>query len=78
MAARLFPLPTLSRRRSALDFRHDRLGAQWPERCWAVEVVGHRHQANPWLDQPLLPQAINSLTTELWDARFSQAEGRYA
>ncbi|WP_091752161.1 hypothetical protein [Brevundimonas sp. 374] len=36
------------------------------------------HQTNPWLDQPLLPQAINSLMTELWDAGFSQTEIRDA
>lgn len=36
------------------------------------------HQTNPWPDQPLLPQAINSLMTELWDAGFSQTEIRDA
>ncbi|ASD26700.1 hypothetical protein [Brevundimonas diminuta] len=36
------------------------------------------HQTNPWPDRPLLPQAINSLMTELWDAGFSQTEIRDA
>ncbi|MBD3837607.1 hypothetical protein [Brevundimonas sp.] len=36
------------------------------------------HRTNPWPDQHLLPQAINSLMTELWDAGFSQTEIRDA
>ena len=36
------------------------------------------HRTNPWPDQPLLPQAINSLMTELWDVGFSQTEIREA
>ena len=36
------------------------------------------YQTNPWPDQPILPQAINSLMTELWDAGFGQTEIRDA
>ena len=31
-------------------------------------------ETNPWPDQPVLEQAINSLATELWDRCFSQTE----
>ena len=36
------------------------------------------HQTNPWPHIPLLPNAINHLMTELWDAGFSQTEIRDA
>lgn len=29
---------------------------------------------NPWPENPVLGQAINTLATELWDRRFSLAE----
>jgi len=34
--------------------------------------------SNPWPDQPVLEQAINTLATELWDRCFSQTEIRSA
>ena len=34
--------------------------------------------ANPWPEQPLLPQAINYLMTELWDRGFGQSQIREA
>lgn len=36
------------------------------------------HQSNPWPDHPVLPKAMTSLMTELWDAGFSQTEIRGA
>lgn len=35
-------------------------------------------KANPWPKQPLLPQAMNYLITELWDRGFSQTQIRQA
>lgn len=35
-------------------------------------------RTNPWPDQPLLPQAVNYLMTELWDRGFSQTQIRQA
>ena len=32
------------------------------------------HETNPWPEQPVLEQAINSLATELWDRCFTQTE----
>lgn len=32
------------------------------------------HEANPWPENPVLGQAINTLATELWDRGFSQME----
>lgn len=42
------------------------------------EDLSDLHRGNPWPDQPLLPQAINYLMTELWDQGFSQSEIREA
>ncbi len=36
------------------------------------------HESNPWPDFPLLPSAMSSLMTELWDNGFSQSEIREA
>ena len=36
------------------------------------------HITNPWPEQPLLPQAMIYLMTELWDGCFSQTEIREA
>lgn len=36
------------------------------------------HDTNPWPNQPVLPEAINTLMTELWDNGFSQTEIREA
>lgn len=36
------------------------------------------HVANPWPDQPVLPQAMIYLMTELWDHCFSQTAIREA
>ena len=33
---------------------------------------------NPWPDQPVLAQALNTLATELWDRSFSLTEIRAA
>ena len=32
------------------------------------------HKTNPWPDNPVLAQAINTLGTELWDRFFSVSE----
>ena len=32
------------------------------------------HQTNPWSENPVLEQAINTLATELWDRGFSQTD----
>jgi len=32
------------------------------------------HDTNPWPDQPVLAQAINTLATELWDRSFGLTE----
>ena len=36
------------------------------------------HDTNPWPEQPVLAQAINTLATELWDRCFSLTEIRTA
>jgi hypothetical protein len=36
------------------------------------------NDTNPWPDNPVLPQAINTLATELWDQCFSLTEIRAA
>jgi hypothetical protein len=36
------------------------------------------HDTNPWPENPVLEQAINTLATELWDCCFSQTEIRTA
>jgi hypothetical protein len=36
------------------------------------------HETNPWPENPVLEQAINTLATELWDRCFSQTEIRTA
>lgn len=32
------------------------------------------HQANPWPEQPVLPSAIQTLATELWDRCFCASD----
>ena len=32
------------------------------------------HQTNPWPENPVLEQAIDTLATELWDRGFSQTD----
>jgi len=32
------------------------------------------HKTNPWPDNPVLAQAMNTLSTELWDRCFSVTE----
>jgi hypothetical protein len=32
------------------------------------------NDANPWPENPVLRQAINTVATELWDRRFSVTE----
>lgn len=34
------------------------------------------HNSNPWPDQPVLPQALVYLMTELWDRGFTQTQIR--
>jgi hypothetical protein len=36
------------------------------------------HDTNPWPEQPVLKQAINTLATELWDRCFPLTEIREA
>jgi hypothetical protein len=36
------------------------------------------HESNPWPEFRLLPNAMNTLMTELWDRGFSQTEIREA
>lgn len=37
-------------------------------------AVNELHKTNPWPDNPVLAQAINTLATELWDRSFSVTE----
>jgi len=37
-------------------------------------AVKELHETNPWPDNPVLAQAINTLCTELWDRSFSVTE----
>ena len=56
---------------------------QWQDR-WMAEVyqlgvtLAAMQKDNPWPGDPLLPEAINYLMTELWDRGFSQTEIREA
>jgi len=43
-----------------------------------VSTLKELDQSNPWPEQPLLPQAMNYLMTELWDRGFSQTQIRTA
>jgi hypothetical protein len=43
-----------------------------------AEVLAELHKTNPWPDNPLLPQAMIFLMTEMWDRGFSQTEIRQA
>ena len=43
-----------------------------------VSSLKELEQTNPWPEQPLLPQAMNYLMTELWDRGFSQTQIRQA
>ena len=55
----------------------------WTDR-WLAAVyqfslgISELDRTNPWPDQPLLPKAMNTLMTELWDVGFSQAQIRDA
>jgi len=40
---------------------------------FSVELV-ELNETNPWPEQPVLDQVINTLATELWDRCFSVAE----
>ena len=37
-------------------------------------AVKELHKTNPWPENPVLAQAINTLATELWDRSFSVTE----
>jgi len=41
-------------------------------------TLNDMEQSNPWPSQPLLPQVMNYLMTELWDSGFSQTQIRQA
>ena len=56
---------------------------QWQDSYMAAiqafgATLSDLNQRNPWPDQPLLPQAMAYLMTELWDHGFSQTEIRQA
>ena len=57
----------------------DEWQSQWLEAVGRVaEIFTELDRNNPWPDNPLLPQAINYLMTELWDRGFSQTHVRQA
>lgn len=78
------PLQTLAAGRYlGMDDPDQAQNDEWQSK-WQVAVyqlaacLTEMEQANPWPDQPLLPQALNYLMTELWDRGFSQSQIRQA
>jgi hypothetical protein len=56
---------------------------QWQTRLYEVSyqlsvALRELNDTNPWPEQPVLEQAINTLATELWDRCFSLTEIREA
>ena len=41
-------------------------------------TVRELNDSNPWPEHPVLPQAVNTLATELWDRSFSLTDIRAA
>lgn len=59
--------------------RNDEWQSKWPDAVSQLAAtLTELEQANPWPDQPLLPQAVNYLMTELWDRGFTQTQIRQA
>jgi hypothetical protein len=59
--------------------RNDAWQSRWLDAvCELAATLKDLELANPWPEQPLLPQAMNYLMTELWDRSFSQTEIRAA
>jgi hypothetical protein len=57
----------------------DEWQSQWLDAVYRLaKTLEELSQSNPWPQNPLLPQAINDLMTELWDCGFSQTEIREA
>ena len=55
----------------------------WTDRWLAAAYdfsvgISELDRTNPWPDQPLLPKAMSTLMTDLWDRGFSQAQIRDA
>ena len=56
---------------------------EWQTRLYEASyqfsvVLRELNDTNPWPDNPVLRQAINTLATELWDRCFSLTEIRTA
>jgi hypothetical protein len=58
---------------------NDEWQSKWLEAVYQLAAtLKEMEQVNPWPDQPLLPQAMNYLMTELWDRGFSQTRIKQA
>ena len=59
--------------------QNDEWQSRWLDAIYQlVSSLKELEQTNPWPEQPLLPQAMNYLMTELWDRGFSQTQIRQA
>ena len=57
----------------------DRWTDRWLAAVYDFSVgISELDRINPWPDKPLLPKAMNTLMTDLWDSGFSQAQIRDA
>jgi hypothetical protein len=57
----------------------DEWQSKWLDAVYRLaSTIKDMDEANPSPDQPLLPQAMNYLMTELWDRGFSQTQIRQA
>jgi hypothetical protein len=56
---------------------------EWQTKLYEVAyrfsvAVRELNDTNPWPENPVLPQAVNTLATELWDRCFSLTDIRTA
>ena len=57
----------------------DEWQSEWLKAVYRVaETLKELERSNPYPDNPLLPQAMNYLMTELWDRGFSQTQIKQA
>ncbi len=61
------------------ELERDQWQSKWFDAVYRVaESLKESDESNPWPENPLLPQAINYLMTELWDRGFSRTQIREA
>jgi len=61
------------------DQNDDEWQSRWLDAVYQVaENLKELDRRNPWPENPLLPQAMNYLMTELWDRGYSQTQIREA